>query len=121
MELPKLTQEEQNALMSALGNTFGPCTCRTITGHPVLCDGHLFIAETQAFGTDRQLIDRVTRLLYARREAHRLLAEEFGRPFTLAPGPMPEPEPSLPPDLLGPPREPASPQSGDEPGTTLPW
>lgn len=113
MQLPQLTRTEQAALVVAMANSFGPCTCRS----QMACDGHRFLAETQAFGTDRQQIDRVTRLVYTRREVQRWLDSEFGRPFTLQP--EPEQAEPLPPDLLGPP-VPESPRQGDDSGT-LPW
>lgn len=97
--MPQLTQTEQNALMSALGNSFGQCTCRTVNGAVMACEGHRFLAETQRFGTEK-LVDRVTVLTYYRRMASLWTDGEFSRPFTtLQPEPMLEPDP-LPPDLI---------------------
>lgn len=110
--LPQLTRTEQQALIDAMQQGFGPCTCRPVNGRTMLCDGHLFLAETQAFGVSRETIDRVSRMVLARREARHWMAGEFG--ITLPP-----PEEPLPPDLLGPP-VPESPQQGDD-TNVLPW
>lgn len=115
MELPKLTKAEQHALLDALARNFGPCTCRS---ESLRCDGHRFLAETEVFGTDRQEISRVARLVMYRRMASMWTTGEFARPFSLEPEPLPESEP-LPADLFGPPSR-ESPVQGDD-SSTLPW
>jgi hypothetical protein len=110
MDLPRLTPAEQMALLAAMKQGFGPCTCRIVDGRQQLCDGHRFLSETQAFGVDRDQISRVARLVYTRREAEHWKLSEFGQPFTLEP-PADEP---LPTDLFG------APAQGDD-APRLPW
>ena len=101
--MPQLTQTEQNALMSALGNSFGNCSCHvTLGGSIIHCSGHRFLGEVQKFGGE--LVDRVSILTYYRRMARLWTDAEFSRPFTTL-------EPELPPDLI--------PESRDH--TRLPW
>lgn len=109
--MPFLTEAEQIALIEAMKQSYGPCTCRPVNGAMMRCDGHRFLAETQLFGG--VLTDRVQILAYYRRFASFWTGPEFSRPFvSLEPEPMLEPEPL--PSMLEAPREQPDPNR-------LPW
>jgi len=85
--MPELTKPEQEALMSAMTNSFGGCSCARVGDHTAFCDGHRFLFETQVWGGE--LRDRVQILAYYRRFASFWTSAEFSRPFvSLAPEPM---------------------------------
>jgi len=114
--MPELTPTEQQALIDSLQHSFGACTCRTVNGQVMFCDGHRFIAETQTWAGE--LMDRVSILLAYRRMASFWTSAEFSRPFTtLQPEPMLQPAP-IPEEYLK--DIPGSPQQGDAP-ERLPW
>ena len=106
--MPELTKPEQEALMSAMTNSFGGCTCARVGDHIAFCEGHRFLGETQMWAGE--LMDRVSILLAYRRFASFWTSAEFSRPFvSLAPEPMLEPTP-LPESIT----RPADPEK-------LPW
>lgn len=97
--MPQLTQSEQEAMMLAMANSFGPCTCQPNRA----CDGHRFLGEVQRW--NGQLTDRVSVLAHYRRMARLWTDSEHSRRV----------EPELPPNLI--------PESREEPDhpNRLPW
>ena len=102
--MPELTPSEQQALMEAMRQGFGNCTCGTVAGRIMVCDGHRFLTEEQTFAGE--LTSRVMVLVYYRRMASLWTSAEFSRPFvSLEPEPMLEPT-SLPESITGKPADP---------------
>jgi len=72
-ELPPMTQTEARALLGAIGEHFGPCTCQTYAQVPSLgkawietCEGHQFLNEEH----------RLARLLWIKRTVSEWEANE---------------------------------------------
>src|SRR5262245_22188167 len=82
-----MTDEEQLAMMRAMKNTYGPCTCRTVVGGlTAMCEGHRFLAQT--YGPKD--IPQMALLLGIRRDLRWVNAEHDTGCWPREPAPMPE-------------------------------